>query len=42
MKSYKPQELFDEKGKFIEELAALAPAGNRRMGGNPHVNGGRD
>jgi xylulose-5-phosphate/fructose-6-phosphate phosphoketolase len=41
MRSYKPQELFDENGKFIEELAALAPVGNRRMGGNPHVNGGR-
>ena len=41
MKSYKAHELFDEKGKFIDELAALAPVGNRRMGGNPHVNGGR-
>ena len=41
MRSYKPEELFDEKGKFIRELALLAPAGNRRMGGNPHVNGGR-
>jgi xylulose-5-phosphate/fructose-6-phosphate phosphoketolase len=41
MKSYKAHELFDENGKFINELAALAPAGNRRMGGNPHVNGGR-
>ena len=41
MRSYKPEELFDENGKFIEELAALAPEGNRRMGGNPHVNGGR-
>jgi xylulose-5-phosphate/fructose-6-phosphate phosphoketolase len=41
MRSYKPQELFDENGKFIDELAELAPAGNRRMGGNPHVNGGR-
>ena len=41
MRSYKPQELFDENGKFTEELAALAPVGNRRMGGNPHVNGGR-
>ncbi|MGD0471892.1 MAG: phosphoketolase family protein [Candidatus Velthaea sp.] len=41
MKSYKAQELFDEQGRFIAELAALAPAGNRRMGGNPHVNGGR-
>jgi xylulose-5-phosphate/fructose-6-phosphate phosphoketolase len=41
MKSCKPQELFDESGKFIDELAELAPKGNRRMGGNPHVNGGR-
>ena len=41
MRSYKPEELFDKNGKFIEELAELAPAGNRRMGGNPHVNGGR-
>jgi xylulose-5-phosphate/fructose-6-phosphate phosphoketolase len=41
MRSYKPEELFDEHGTFIEELAQLAPSGNRRMGGNPHVNGGR-
>ncbi len=41
MKSYKAHELFDERGRFIDELAELAPAGNRRMGGNPHVNGGR-
>jgi xylulose-5-phosphate/fructose-6-phosphate phosphoketolase len=41
MRSYKPQELFDDNGRFIQELASLAPAGNRRMGGNPHVNGGR-
>jgi len=41
MKSYKAEELFDENGKFVEELAALSPIGNRRMGGNPHVNGGR-
>jgi xylulose-5-phosphate/fructose-6-phosphate phosphoketolase len=41
MKSYKPEELFDANGKFIDELAALSPSGNRRMGGNPHVNGGR-
>src|SRR5664280_318890 len=41
MRSYKPQELFDKNGKFITELAELAPAGDRRMGGNPHVNGGR-
>jgi xylulose-5-phosphate/fructose-6-phosphate phosphoketolase len=42
MKSYKAEELFDANGKFIEELAALSPVGNRRMGGNPHVNGGRE
>jgi xylulose-5-phosphate/fructose-6-phosphate phosphoketolase len=41
MRRYKPEELFDKNGKFIEDLAALAPVGNRRMGGNPHVNGGR-
>ncbi|MEG3954505.1 phosphoketolase family protein [Microcoleus sp. herbarium2] len=41
MKSYKPEELFDEKGKLIPELAELAPKGDRRMGANPHANGGR-
>ncbi|MEG3991553.1 phosphoketolase family protein [Microcoleus sp. S28C3] len=40
MKSYKPEELFDEKGKLIPELAELAPKGDRRMGANPHANGG--
>ncbi len=40
MKSYKPEELFDESGKLIEELAELAPKGERRMGANPHANGG--
>ncbi|MDR3454904.1 MAG: phosphoketolase family protein [Rhodoferax sp.] len=40
MKSYRPHELFDERGKFLEELAALAPTGHRRMGSNPHANGG--
>ena len=39
-KSYRPQELFDEAGKFRDELAALAPSGNFRMGCNPHANGG--
>ena len=40
MKSYKPEELFDENGKLIPELAALAPAGVKRMGDNPNANGG--
>ena len=39
--SYRPQELFDQQGKFREELAALAPTGHRRMGSNPHANGGQ-
>jgi xylulose-5-phosphate/fructose-6-phosphate phosphoketolase len=40
MRSYKPQELFDEKGHFLPELADIAPKGDRRMGMNPHANGG--
>jgi xylulose-5-phosphate/fructose-6-phosphate phosphoketolase len=40
MKSYRPDELFDEKGKLKSELAALAPEGARRMSANPHANGG--
>jgi len=40
MKSYQPEELFDRDGKLIPELAELAPTGNRRMGANPHANGG--
>jgi xylulose-5-phosphate/fructose-6-phosphate phosphoketolase len=40
MKSYKPEELFDAEGRLIPELAELAPRGNRRMGANPHANGG--
>jgi xylulose-5-phosphate/fructose-6-phosphate phosphoketolase len=40
MKSYKPEELFDEHGTFRPELADLAPKGHRRMGNNPHANGG--
>ena len=40
MRSYKPDELFDESGKLIGELAELAPKGERRMGANPHANGG--
>ena len=41
MKSYKPEELFDDKGQLIAELAELAPKGDRRMGANPHANGGK-
>jgi xylulose-5-phosphate/fructose-6-phosphate phosphoketolase len=40
MKSYQAQDLFDEHGKLIPELKELAPHGNRRMGANPHANGG--
>jgi xylulose-5-phosphate/fructose-6-phosphate phosphoketolase len=40
MKSYQPEELFDTNGKLMPELAELAPKGERRMGANPHANGG--
>ena len=40
MKSYNPSELFDENGKFRAEYAEIAPRGRRRMGMNPHTNGG--
>jgi xylulose-5-phosphate/fructose-6-phosphate phosphoketolase len=40
MKSYRAHELFDETGKFRDEFAELAPTGQRRMGSNPHANGG--
>ena len=40
MRSYRPEELFDERGRLIPELADLAPKGERRMGANPHANGG--
>ena len=40
MKSYKPEELFDKTGKLVPDLAELAPSGARRMGANPHANGG--
>jgi xylulose-5-phosphate/fructose-6-phosphate phosphoketolase len=40
MKSYRPEDVFDSNGKLKSELAALAPAGHRRMSGNPHANGG--
>ncbi len=40
MKSYRPEELFDEAGRLVPHLASLAPAGERRMSANPHANGG--
>jgi xylulose-5-phosphate/fructose-6-phosphate phosphoketolase len=40
MKSYRPEELFDANGRLNADLAALAPKGDRRMGANPHANGG--
>jgi len=40
LKSYKPEELFDENGSLIEKLKSLCPKGNRRMGSNPIANGG--
>ena len=40
MKSYRPEELFDSNGTFMPELQELAPKGTRRMGDNPHANGG--
>ena len=40
MKSYKPEELFDQTGRLVADLAELAPQGARRMGANPHANGG--
>ena len=40
MRSYRPDELFDAEGRLMPELAELAPVGNRRMGANPHANGG--
>lgn len=40
LKSYQPEELFDETGRLCADLAALAPQGFRRMGANPHANGG--
>ncbi len=41
MRSYRPEELFDENGRLVGELSRLAPKGDRRMGANPHANGGR-
>jgi xylulose-5-phosphate/fructose-6-phosphate phosphoketolase len=40
LKSYRPEELFDESGRLLPELAGLAPEGDRCMGANPHANGG--
>jgi xylulose-5-phosphate/fructose-6-phosphate phosphoketolase len=40
LRSYRPDELFDAHGRLLPELRALAPAGARRMGANPHANGG--
>lgn len=40
LRSYRPQELFDETGRLLAEIAALAPAGAKRMSANPHANGG--
>jgi xylulose-5-phosphate/fructose-6-phosphate phosphoketolase len=41
MRSYRPEELFDERGSLLDALGKLAPEGDRRMGANPHANGGR-
>ncbi len=41
MRSYQPDDLFDETGRLKPELAALSPVGDRRMGSNPHANGGQ-
>ncbi len=41
LQSYRPEELFDARGALRPELAALAPKGTRRMGANPHANGGQ-
>ena len=40
LRSYRPEELFDEQGRLLPHLAELAPKGDRRMGANPHANGG--
>jgi xylulose-5-phosphate/fructose-6-phosphate phosphoketolase len=40
LRSYRPEELFDDQGRLRPELAGLAPEGERRMGANPHANGG--
>ena len=40
LRSYRPEELFDENGRILPEIRALAPEGNARIGANPHANGG--
>jgi xylulose-5-phosphate/fructose-6-phosphate phosphoketolase len=40
MRGYKPEELFDSSGRLVADIAALSPKGRRRMGANPHANGG--
>ena len=40
LRSYRPEELFDDAGRLVPDLAALPPAGERRMSANPHANGG--
>jgi xylulose-5-phosphate/fructose-6-phosphate phosphoketolase len=40
LRSYRPEELFDDDGRFVEGLASSAPSGDRRMSANPHANGG--
>jgi xylulose-5-phosphate/fructose-6-phosphate phosphoketolase len=40
LRSYRPEELFDARGRLLPELVELAPSGSRRMGSNPHANGG--
>lgn len=42
LRSYRPEELFDDNGRLLPDLAALAPKGNRRMGANLHANGGKE
>lgn len=41
LRSYKPEELFDENGTLDEDIAEIAPVGDRRLGANPHANGGK-
>ncbi|MEV1121099.1 phosphoketolase family protein [Actinosynnema sp. NPDC049800] len=41
LRGYRPEELFDDDGRLVPELRALAPTGDRRMSANPHTNGGR-